>query len=136
MLTLAGAGMHSLMQGSAAIGLTTDSGGGSVASLAGTPLWQGLIDGSPVGNDAALFFDPFALVNASIGSSSSNANFGIPVPNAGPPVLNNIGIRISFSLTQLDQASITSVFNVVPAPGAIALLGVAGLTVRRRRRRA
>ncbi len=123
------------MQGSAAIGLTTDSGGGSISSINNVPLWQGLIDGAPVGPSASMFFDPFVLQNAGLGSSSSSANFGLPNAIAGPDVLNNIGIEIAFALTQNDQASITSVFNVVPAPGAIALLGVAALMTRRRRRR-
>lgn len=125
----------SLMQGSAAIGLTTDSGGGSLSTFGGKPLWQGMIDGSAVGNSAALFFDPFSLSNASIGSSGSSGNFGAPFLIPGPPVLSDIGIQINFSLTQSDQASITSVFNVIPAPGVIGLLAVGALGVRRRRRR-
>ncbi len=128
-------GLGSEMQGSAAVGLTTDAGGGSLSTFGGMPLWQGLIDGSPVGNAASLFFAPFALTNSTIGSSSSSGNFGAPFPVVGPPVLNSIGIEINFSLTQLDQASITSVFNVVPAPGVVGLLAVGALGVRRRRRR-
>ena len=125
----------SMMQGSAAVGLTTDSGGGSLSSFGGEPLWQGLIDGVAVGNSASLFFDPFALSNGSIGSSGSSGNFGAPLQIAGPPVLSSIGIRIHFSLTQSDQASITSVFFVTPAPGAIGLLAIGALGIRRRRRR-
>jgi len=122
------------MQGSAAVGLTTDAGGGSMSTFGGKPLWQGLIDGVAVGNAASLFFDPFALSNQSIGSSGSAGNFGSPmVP--GPAVLQSIGIEINFSLTQHDQASITSVFFVVPAPGVIGLLAIGGLGIGRRRRR-
>ncbi len=128
-------GLGSEMQGSAAVGLTTDAGGGSLSTFGGKPLWQGLLDGTPAGNAASLFFDPFALTNSTIGSSSSSGNFGVPFPVVGPPVLNSIGIEINFSLTQLDQASITSVFNVVPAPGVVGLLAVGALGVRRRRRK-
>ena len=124
------------MSGSAAVGLTTDSGGGMLASLAGIPVWQGIIDGAPVGPAASLFFDPFELANAGLGSAGTAANFGIPFAVPGPlAVVNNIGIKISFSLTQADQASITSGFNVVPAPGGLLLLAVGALSVRRRRRR-
>ena len=127
-------GLGSEMQGSAAVGLTTDAGGGSLSTFGGKPLWQGMLDGTPVGTAAALFFSPFALTNSSIGSSSSSDNFGIPFPAVGPPVLNSVGIEINFSLTQLDQASITSVFSVTPAPGVVGLLAIGALGVRRRRR--
>ncbi len=124
----------SKMQGSAAVGLTTDAGGGSFSSFGGEPVWQGLIDGVAVGNDASLFFDPFLLSNASIGSSGTSDNFGAPFMVDGPGVYSDIGIRIQFSLTQNDQASITSVFYVIPAPGAIGLLAIGALGIRRRRR--
>ncbi len=119
--------------GSAGIGLTTDSGGGTVASIGGAPVWQGLIDGAPI-NSAALFFPPFELSNSGLGSSSSSANFGIPVPVVGPPALDTIGIRISFSVTQNDQVGVTSVFRVTPAPGGLLLLGLGAIGARRRRR--
>ncbi len=127
----------SAMQGSAAVGLTTDSGGGSLSTFGGKPLWQGLIDGVAVGNAASLFFDPFALSNAGIGSSGTSGNFGAPVLIPGPAVLQSIGIEINFSLTQSDQVSITSVFFVIPAPGVIGLLaiGVLGTSRGSRRRR-
>ena len=123
------------MIGSAALGLTTDDGGGSLSSLANTPVWQGIIDNTLVGPSASLFFDPFSQTNSGFGSSGANSNFGIPVAVAGPAALNNIGIRISFDLTGADQASITSVFRVVPGPGGLLVL-VMGMAVGRRRRRA
>ena len=122
------------MTGSAALTLTSDIGGGSFSTLAGSPLWQGLIDGVSAGAAASLFSDPFGMVNPGFGSQGSSANFG---PVAGPAALNSIGIEINFSLSQLDQASITSVFHVVaiPGPGVIALLAVGAVGTRRRRRR-
>jgi MYXO-CTERM domain-containing protein len=42
--------------------------------------------------------------------------------------------RYRFSLTANDEASGTSSFEIVPAPGAIALLGMGGLLAARRRR--
>lgn len=125
----------SQMQGSAAVGLTTDSGGGSMSTFGGHALWQGLIDGVAVGNSASLFFDPFLLSNAGLGSAGSSANFGAPVMVPGPSVLQSIGIEINLSLTQNDQASITSVFFVIPAPGVIGLLAIGALGIKRRRRR-
>ncbi len=123
-----------IMTGSAALTLTSDVGGGSFSTLDGSPVWQGLIDGVSAGAAASLFSDPFAMVNPGFGSLSDSANFG---PVAGPAALDSIGIEINFSLTQLDQASITSVFHVVaiPGPGVIALLAVGAVGTRRRRRR-
>lgn len=119
--------------GSAGVGLTTDSGGGTVASIGGVPIWQGLIDGVPI-TGASLFFPPFELSNGGLGSSSSSANFGIPIPVIGPAALDTIGIRISFSVTQNDQVGITSVFRATPAPGGLLLLGLGVIGARRRRR--
>ena len=135
-LPVASGGPGTLTAGSAAIGLTTNADGGSLLSLPGTPVWQGTINGSPVGTAASLFHDPFDMTNSGLGSSSANANFGIPDPVSGPSVSSSIGINMSFSLTPSDQASITSVFNVVPIPGPGGLLvfAAAGLVTRRRRR--
>lgn len=126
----------SLLIGSAASTLTSEDGGGTFSSLAGTPIWQALIDGAPVGASASLFADPYSLAIPGLGSAGDNANFGIPVPIVGPAILNSIGIRISFNLTQGDQASMTSVFraDAIPGPGGLALLAI-GVVVRRRRRR-
>jgi uncharacterized protein (TIGR03382 family) len=123
------------MAGSAAIGLTTNADGGSLSSV-GVPVWQALTDGTPVGPNASLFFDPFALTNSGFGSNSTSGNFGIPTPIDGGPIANKIGIDINFALTPSDQASITSVVNAVPipTPAALALLAVGGLVIRRRRR--
>ena len=52
----------------------------------------------------------------------------------GPEALGEIGVVISFSLTAGEQMSFTSVFNVVPAPGGLAVFGLAALVFRRRRR--
>jgi hypothetical protein len=136
LLPVASGGPGSLAAGSAAIGLTTNADGGSLQSLTDIAVWRGLVDGSPVGPAASLFFDPFDMTHTGLGSSSADANFGIPVPISGPLVSTSIGIDINFSLTSLDQASITSVFNVVPIPGPGGLLvfAAAGLVTRRRRR--
>jgi hypothetical protein len=134
-LPVAAGGPGSLMAGSAAIGLTTNADGGSLQSLAGTPVWQGLLDGSPAG-PAGLFFDPFDITHTGLGSSSADASFGLPGGVPGGFLANSIGIDINFSLTSLDQASITSVFNVVPipGPGGLVVFAAAGLVTRRRRR--
>lgn len=127
----------SALSGSAAIGLTTDAGGGELHSLLGTPVWQGLIDGAAVGASASMFFADHSQLHGGFGSSGVSSDFGLPSAVLGPAALASIGITISFSITPLDQASITSVFfaGAIPGPGALMVI-VAGLVTLRRRRRA
>ncbi len=126
----------SALSGSAALGLTTDGGGGELASLPGTPVWQGLVDGAAVGPSASLFFDPHSQLHGGFGSSGASDDFGLPVSILGPAVLNTIGIRISFSITPNDQASITSVFfaGAIPGPGALVVMAAGLVCIRSRRR--
>ena len=127
---------NTLMVGSAAVGLTTQ-GPGNVQTINGIPLWQGMIDGSPV---VALYDDFFELDHTGSGSSAATPqNFGIgfppnPDPLPGPPALSTIGIRLNFRLTGgTDQFSLTGGFLVTPAPAGFLVLA-GGLFVRRRRR--
>lgn len=74
------------------------------------------------------------FLSASIGPAS----FGDPIPSQPHGAVNeNITVQFQFSLSAGDSASFTSIFVVepVPAPGAMALLGLAGLAAGRRRRR-
>ena len=75
------------------------------------------------------------MLNSAFGGTDDESSFGSPIPEIGPAALDSIGIEINFSLTQLDQVSITSVFHVVgiPAPGVIGLLAVGAVGTRRRR---
>ncbi len=122
-----------LIGGSASIGLTTDSGGGTLGTVDDNPLWTVLMDGVAV---ESLFDAPYSLSNAGLGSVGDAQAFGMPIPSQDGPALNSdIAIRIEFSLTGNDQFSITSVFAaLIPGPGALALFGMAGLAGRRRRR--
>jgi hypothetical protein len=123
--------------GSAALGLTSDSGGGDLRSLSDTlAVWQALVDGAYVGADAAMFYHEFHQHNDGLGSSGASSNFGSPVPISGPAINESIGIELNFSLSSLDQGSFTSTVYAVPipAPGGLVLLAAAGLVTRRRRR--
>lgn len=52
----------------------------------------------------------------------------------GPAVAGTIGITNTFSLTADDSVGMVSRFDIVPAPGAAAMFGLAGLVGLRRRR--
>lgn len=114
--------------GSAAYGLTTPKGGGTLGSNGDDPGWQALIDGIVV----ASLHDPLSVVNPGFGSNGVAANFG---PLAGPAgIAGSLSIVASFSVTPLGQVSLTSGFAVfVPAPASLALVGIAFLGRRRRR---
>ena len=128
--------------GSATVGMTSDIGGGRIETLpgAGIPLWQALIDGNPVGPLASMYHDQFFIEHTGSASSAVPANFGLPgldVP--APGAITSIGIEFNFRLSAFDSMSLTGPFaaigDVIPSPGSLALLAVAGLVVGKRRRR-
>lgn len=120
--------------GSVSGGLTT-TGAGFIQSLE-TPLWTGSTGNSIIGS---LFNNPFSVVRNDPGSSSLGFDsFGNPIPSLpGPDLGADLKITFSFLLGANSSASFTSVFVAqIPAPGAAALLGLAGLAGLGRRRRA
>ncbi len=92
------------------IGLTTGPGGGKISSRP-PYLWQAIIDDAVAGPSSSLFYDPFFISGSGIGSSSTQQNFGIPIPIPGPPISDNIGFALNFNLTSFDTASISSVLT-------------------------
>jgi hypothetical protein len=101
----------STFMGSAAVGLTTDGGGGSLEPIDNTACWQALIDGAAV-SAGALFDGSWQLAIPGLGSLADSDHFGVPTMIDGPPAVQSIGMRIAFTLTPADQASFTSAFNV------------------------
>jgi uncharacterized protein (TIGR03382 family) len=120
--------------GSVSGGLTT-TGPGFISSIDG-PLWVGSTGASTIGT---LYNNPFNVTRTDPGSSSLGFDsFGAPIPSLpGPNLGSDLKITFSFLLGANSSASFTSVFIAqIPAPGAAALLGLAGLAGVGRRRRA
>jgi len=125
----------SQMSGSISGSLGSGGGVGDVATLgvtSGGNMYNAFVDGSDVWS---MVDDSFSLSTTFPATSPFGAfDFGIPTPEAGPAVLNQIGIRHEFSLTNGDSVGINSSFLIVPSGSATPLLLFAGLGAARRRR--
>lgn len=128
---------NTLMNGSIGISVTNDpSASATLGSSAPNAVYTARIDGASV---ATLANDPYTLTCAgAFCSTTQNFSFGSPTPILGPGATSTIGITLRFTLTPGDQASITSVFNVVavpePASGLLLVGGLVGLALTRRGR--
>jgi hypothetical protein len=97
--------------------------GATISSVVGQPIYKAQIDFNTV---ATLQNHPFSVVTP--GSSSASASFG-PTLSA-VPVLNNIGIVLTFQLTAGDTAAILSRFDVVvPEPTSLVLASLIGIAI-------
>lgn len=117
-------------QGYALLGgtLTSDA-TGSTATLTSTgPLWTGRINGADVAASA--------LMSGASVSTALTTSFGPVTSTSAKSVagaLTDIGYRMQFTLGARSTAVFTGYWEVVPAPGAFALMAVAGAVGRRRR---
>lgn len=119
-------------------GTLITSGSGYMRSVTATPVWAALTDSFTVGQ---LFASPVNIVRTGSGATAMGSqSFGGSSPSAPGPVFGStIAINLNFILSANATASFSSsvggVSVPIPAPGAFALLGAAGLLVPRRRRR-
>lgn len=106
--------------------------GATVAAQLGGALYTALLDGVPV---QTLRNDPYSQTAPGGGSASiGSTNFGVPAFLGGPAAATSLGILNSFVLSAEDSVTSNSTFIITPAPGAVALGGLAGLVGLRRRR--
>ncbi|HVZ94145.1 MAG TPA: hypothetical protein VG797_06515 [Phycisphaerales bacterium] len=103
-------------------------------NLAGDPLYTALMDGASV----QTLRDNPQLFTAAGGSTNTipTTSFGSPAFIMGPAANASIGIINRFRLSPDDSTTQQSTFliNPVPTPGAISLIGLAGIAGLRRRR--
>ena len=120
--------------GSVAGSIVGDSDGGTFSTIGSFPVWAAASNGVAIADllTAPISVSTNPFQTALIGSAA----FGEPIPSApGPNLAENLSITLRFNLGAGDSAAFTSILVAqVPAPGACALLGVAGLVARRRRR--
>jgi len=112
--------------------LDADGVGGATAKTpTGLAFYSAEIDAASVHTE----YPDFSSVTAPPAQTNNlpTINWG-PLP--GPGITASIGITNDFILTGGDTFQMVSTFlaNAIPAPGAMALLGMAGLSVARRRR--
>lgn len=127
----------SYIAGSVSGTVTDVNGNGSawLTSTGATSIYNSFIDGSSV---RTMLSGASYSVGTAFGSTSFGpTTFGYPVGSVtGPAAFQSIALQFRFSLSAGDSASFSSVFvvNPIPAPGALALLGLAATIGRRRRR--
>lgn len=120
--------------GSVAGSVIGDADGGFFGTTGSNPVWSASTDGMVIADllTAPINISTSPFQSALVGSMS----FGDPIPSApGPNLSSSLEITLRFTLGAGDSAAFTSILVAqVPAPGAVALLGLAGLVGSRRRR--
>lgn len=130
---LAGVGYATAFgRASAGVSVTDTTGNGATLSPDGAGMYTAFYNGAPGSAFANLLNGG---VNAGAFSTmTAEAEFPGGGGYAGiAGAVNDISAQWTFAVSALDLAAGTSVFTVVPAPGSVALLGLAGLAIRRRR---
>ncbi len=130
------------MRGSVVGGVTDNTllpedpfGDGAILSADGAnPIYRAIVDGVSV----RTLGDPFggAVAGPLETGDFGPLSFGIPVFEIGPGVNMGMAVRNQFTLTGgEDVASIQNTFvKLIPAPGMVGFMGIAGLAAARRRR--
>lgn len=121
-------------QGRASAAVTLTESNGDTATLSGFFPGGKLFDARYNGLNtfADLLAGPYT--KGAFGSTSDSDEFPGGGGFASIGAVSDISVQWDFELSAKDQASGTSVFVVVPAPGALCLIGLGGLASTRRRR--
>jgi hypothetical protein len=110
-----------------------DDGVSSMGNLPGGAHYTTRYNGQPGTTFANLLAGPYMAGNGQ-STTADDRSPGSGFTAIGGNV-DDMSARWDFSLSASDQVGVTSSFFIVPTPGAIALVGLAGLTMARRNRR-
>lgn len=117
------------MSGSITAGKTVPA---TVSTVSGTPLYWGMIDGTPV---LPFYPDPQSWTISTAGATMNISARNEPITNPGPAAMNNISMQFKFTLTPDDIATMNGTFVVlIPEPATLSILGLGGLVLLRRRK--
>lgn len=126
---------------SAAISVTDSATFGDVGSVSLTGLQPGANAFSAIFNNGGSPFTFADLIPGGVfapGAGGTHVYVGqsasFPAYDAVPGSVTTIQSQFAFSLSRFDRAAGTSTFEIIPAPGAAALLALGGLSLSRRRR--
>jgi len=132
---------NTLMSGSVSAvvsdGNPFDGPGASLASNGVDSVYTAFIDPAFSGDPAAIArtqWNPgFSLNAPQFGANNANANYANEL---GPGATTSIALRLRFTLSPGDSASVTGLFDIQPVPGptGLPLLALFGLAIGRRRR--
>jgi len=112
---------------SASVGVTDVLGGGAELAPDGLGMYRAFTNGTDTFSDLL----GSSLVAGEFSSAQDDENFGLAAIGG---TVTEIASEWNFTLTAFDTAAGTSTFSVTPAPGAVSLIGFAGLIAARRRR--
>jgi len=143
-LTVSGGSPSAIMSGSISATLTDVNGNGvaSFGNAGASPIYRAMVNDTVVrslwttysfGVNGAYLSQSTANISTPGATQSVFQNEALPV---NVPADGTLAIDLAFVLSAGDSVTFASTFSVTPAPGAIALVAVAGGAVRGRRRRA